>query len=235
MQEEMPFQHLEEQTAEAIEAFRYSSPSPWREAYIRCLFNQAQSLLRKGEEGAASILFNRLENILEEWMPRGDEWIPKGDEHLGLYPRFEFSNRDEKLATRITKFLSERQPVCSDIFDENHRFKALIEEMRSLSNSQKPGESQAPWDLYRRWSIEETKVWDCACSRLWRRLKFFQGLDLDTCLEGAWGPYNQRYNLIQALRHLFNLNPEWLESYLLLYDSLQSFEKAIEQSSESPE
>jgi hypothetical protein len=232
----MPFQHLEEKIAEAIEAFRYSSRCPWREAYIRCLFNQAKSLLRKGEEDAASILFNRLGNIVEEWIPKRDEWIPKRDNGpIGFYPRLEFSKIDAKLATRIKEFLSERQPVYSDTVDENPGFKALSEEMRSLSDSQKPGESQAPWDLYRRWSTEEARVWDKACFRLWRRLRFFQGLDLDTHVEGAWGPYNQRYNLIQTLRHLFSFNPEWLESYLLLYDSLQSFEKAIAQPSESPE
>ncbi|MGA1874579.1 MAG: hypothetical protein ACMUIA_03120 [bacterium] len=211
-----------------IKTLRYSSPCPWRKAYIRCLFNQAKDLLRKGEEEAAGMLFDRLGNILEQW-------IPDADEHTGLHPRFEFSNRDKTIATRIKKFLSERQSICSGTFDENHRLKALIGEMRSPSNSQNPGESQAPWDLYRRWSLEEARVWDEACFRLLRRLRFFHGLDLDTFPEGAWGPYNQRYNLIQTLRHLFSFNPEWLESYLLLYDSLQSFEKAIAQPLELPE
>lgn len=212
-----------------------SSSHPWRGKYVDQIIRQVKELLSAGQDETASLLLERLEKRLDKWKPEetAEKNTEKNTEQALLSgPTTQAKRGSEE---NIKGYLiQERHTNCSMITNRNNGFSLIARQIASW-NSQEPVDSKILWQVYQQWNTCEAQVRDSLCLVLLGRLKFLQHLDFDEGIDGReCGPYNQRYNIIRSLKHLVHFNPEWLERYLLLYDSLQKFEETMSHLSELP-
>lgn len=194
------------------------SRHPWRANYLRYLNTSIDEALSIGQEKMAGLLLERLETMISAWTSEDAITLPSP-------PAQKPNEKDGHLDCRLREFLLEQQKRCP----------SLLQKEEGLGENLSSGLSLENWERYLDWNKAEIQYWEIICSGLQRRIKFLQELDFHDFLQGNWGPYNQQYTLIKALRCLKSLNPQWLEEYLLLYESLRSFEVMTGLLSSSPQ
>ncbi len=192
------------------------SAHPWRAEYLKSIANRAQEFSSAGKDSVAKMLIYRLKNTSEKWKLNE---IPPQDE----ISEETCSTVDSDINKTVADYLRAQKKHYSATHKNNTWFSKLcnadIADPDAKTNE--PGEI---WDRYMRWSMQETEAWDCLCSDSISRIRFTQLLDFSDYLSETWGPYNTKFNIIEALKRLKNFDQPWLESYLILYESLQKIE-----------
>ena len=183
------------------------SEQPWRYEYLKSLVHKADEALSAENEKAADLIVRKCRKIIDEWeveIPQDNEEDQVPDTHL-----------EEKIInTTLTAYLETEKEHYSNISKAGKDFSDHFKPDRQE-------DEQEPWSRYRRWSEMETSAWDKLCSEYLARIGFSQNLDFSEHLSDSWGPYNTKFNVITALERIRRIDSEWLESYLMLYDSLK--------------
>ena len=107
---------------------------------------------------------------------------------------------------------------------QNLKVNQVIANYLKSRNEPLPADPNNLWETYRNTSLNKTKEWDTHCIETLSRIRISQFLDFSDQESESWGPYNTRYNVMEAFKRLTVYNQEWLESYLLLYASFQRLE-----------
>ena len=189
------------------------SHNPWRAEYLKGLALGARELLSKGEEKAAAILIERSGKMAEKWYP--DE-PPRNPDNSDESPDRPASDIHKKIA----EYLDTQGKLPPNFHNQTKNFAGMSDE--NIKNYDPSADIEGRiWDAYRACSILEAGKWDERCSQLLGRVRITQNLDFSEYLSDTWGPYNTKFNILNALKCLKKFDQEWLESYLMLYDSLK--------------
>ncbi len=131
----------------------------------------------------------------------------------------------KKLKKTIDQWPPEKTEIQEDKRDpENPKVKQAIADYLKSRNRPLPEDPKSLWETYHDISLNETKEWDARCVETLCRIRISQFLDFSDQESESWGPYNTRYNVMEAFKRLTRFNQQWLESYLLLYESFQRLE-----------
>ncbi len=199
-----------------------SSAHPWRAEYLKRMADRARELISAGHIRAATELLDRLKRALEQWdLNEPDRKIERSDIACNTAQTVQSEVEDN-----IVEYLKIQKEQYANVCKDNQTLSQLCKANIAGSDT-RPKESEEVWNVYRQWSLLETEAWDLLCSEALVRIRVSQYLDFSDHLSEAWGPYNTKYNIIEALKRLNAFDQTWLESYLILYESLQQIENNL--------
>ena len=216
-------------------AQKYLTSHPWRKTFIEQMLENIKNLLSsKKKEPAANILLEQLEEIVNTW-----ECIKGNKEENNTIEsskkKDSNDSNEREISQRIASYLGRQQEILQDKIENSTPNSPFSKKFTDLTLKALKDQKDI-WAVYEKWNAAEAGYWDSLCLNNLFRIKFFKNIhSINSFKEEDFGPYNQQYNIIRALKKLYSHNIDWLEKYLFLYGSLQNFEKTIQELSGNPE